>query len=146
MLAASGAVCREFSFLDEIDEERDRAEQVARIPLTGSRRGGAGRMRRKIEEFLFDLLGWSRSDKFLSPTRRREVACLLEIHRMTITEAMRALVGNPKLMATLPPGPPGAPAVVATSGNRLMDVRNGKPRTYTGKFRTIARYNGRSSI
>jgi len=30
MLAASGAVSREFSFLDEIDEERDRAEQVAR--------------------------------------------------------------------------------------------------------------------
>ena len=49
---------------------------------------------------------------------------------MTIIEAMRALVGNPKLMATLPPGPPDAPAVVASRGNRLLDVRNGKPRTY----------------
>jgi len=53
---------------------------------------------------------------------------------MTIVEAVRALVGNPKLMATLPPGPPEAPAVVATSGNRLLDVRNGRPRTYVPKF------------
>ena len=30
MMAASGAVWREFFFLDEIDEERDRADQVAR--------------------------------------------------------------------------------------------------------------------
>lgn len=53
---------------------------------------------------------------------------------MTIVEAMRALVGNPKLMALLPPGPPNAPAVVATPGNRLLDVRSGKPRTYQPKF------------
>ena len=53
---------------------------------------------------------------------------------MTIVEAMRALVGNPKLLATLPGERGTVPAVVATSGNRFLDVRNGKPRTYVPKL------------
>ena len=65
------------------------------------------------------MLGWSRSDRFLSPMARREVANLLETGLMTIVEALRALAGNSKLMATLPPGPPEAPAVVATLGQSV---------------------------
>ena len=53
---------------------------------------------------------------------------------MTIVEAMRALVGNPKLLATLPGERGEVPAVVATRGNRFLDVRNGKPRTYQPKY------------
>ena len=53
---------------------------------------------------------------------------------MTIVEALRALVGNPKLLATLPGERGEVPAVVATSGNRFLDVRNGKPRTYVPKL------------
>jgi hypothetical protein len=53
---------------------------------------------------------------------------------MTIVEALRALVGNPKLLATLPGERGSVPAVVATSGNRFLDVRSGKPRTYVPKL------------
>jgi len=53
---------------------------------------------------------------------------------MTIAEALRALTGNPKLLAVLPPGPPDQPALTMTPGNRIMDVRNGKPRTYQPKY------------
>jgi hypothetical protein len=53
---------------------------------------------------------------------------------VTIIEALRGLVGNPKLIAVLPPGPPDQPALTMTPGNRILDVRNGKPRDYTPKF------------
>ena len=45
--------------------------------------------------------------------------------------------GQPKADGDAPAWPPDAPAVVATSGNRLMDVRNGKPRTYVPKLFAI---------
>lgn len=53
---------------------------------------------------------------------------------MTLAEALRALIGNPKLLAVLPPGPPDQPALTMTPGNRILDVRNGKPRDYTPKL------------
>jgi len=53
---------------------------------------------------------------------------------MTIIEALRAIAGNPKLLAVLPPGPPDQPALITTPGMRVMDVRNGKPRDYTPKY------------
>ena len=56
---------------------------------------------------------------------------------MTLVEAVRAIAGNPKLLAVLPPGAPEQPAIVVTPGMRIMDVRNGKPRTYTPKYSDI---------
>ena len=53
---------------------------------------------------------------------------------MTIQEALRALVGNPKLLATLPGERGAVPALVMTPGNAILDVRNGKPRGYQPKF------------
>ena len=53
---------------------------------------------------------------------------------MTIVEALRAVAGNPKLLAVLPPGPPEQPALITTPGMRIMDVRCGKPRTYQPKY------------
>ena len=58
----------------------------------------------------------------------------LRVYAMTIAEALLAIAGNPKLLAVLPPGPPDQPALIMTPGNRIMDVRTGKPHTYTGKF------------
>ncbi|MGA7764068.1 MAG: hypothetical protein WCA59_20170 [Candidatus Binataceae bacterium] len=53
---------------------------------------------------------------------------------MDFPEVLRRIAGNPKLLAVLPPGPPGAPAIVLTSQMKLMDVRSGKPHRYSGKF------------
>jgi hypothetical protein len=53
---------------------------------------------------------------------------------MTLVEALRALTGNPKLIAVLPPGAPDQPVLTMTPGNRILDVRNGKPRDYTPKY------------
>jgi hypothetical protein len=53
---------------------------------------------------------------------------------VTILEALRAVCGNPKLLAVLPPGPPEQPALITTPGMRIMDVRNGKPRTFQPKY------------
>jgi hypothetical protein len=53
---------------------------------------------------------------------------------MTFVEALRAIAGNPKLLAVLPPGPPDQPAIILTPQMRVMDVRSGKPCKYTGKY------------
>ena len=43
------------------------------MQVTRSRRPAQAVHAEKIEEFLFDLLGWSRSDKFLFPTNRQDL-------------------------------------------------------------------------
>lgn len=53
---------------------------------------------------------------------------------MTITEALRALAGNPKLLAILQPGPPEQPALILTSQMRIRDVRCGRETNYTPKY------------
>ena len=53
---------------------------------------------------------------------------------MTVVEALRAICGNPKLLAVLPPGPPDQPALITTPNMRIMDVRNGNPRTWQPKY------------
>lgn len=53
---------------------------------------------------------------------------------MDFAEALRRIAGNPKLMMTLPPGPPATPALVISPQMRILDVRSGKPSGYRGKF------------
>ena len=53
---------------------------------------------------------------------------------MDFPEVLRRIAGNPKLLAVLPPGPPGAPAIILTPQMRVMDVRSGKPCKFNGKF------------
>jgi hypothetical protein len=49
---------------------------------------------------------------------------------MSFPDAMRALAGNSQFLAILP----GGPIVVMTPRGHLKDIRNGKPRGYSGKF------------
>ena len=49
---------------------------------------------------------------------------------MDFPSAIRALAGNTFLIAFLD----GGPVLVMNSHNHVIDVRNGKARTYTGKF------------
>lgn len=56
---------------------------------------------------------------------------------MDLPEVLRRLAGNPKLMATLPPGPPAAPAIVISPQMRILDVRSGKPGKWSPRFSDI---------
>jgi len=49
---------------------------------------------------------------------------------MTFPDAVRALCGNREFLAILPNGP----ILLMTPRSHLVDIRNGKPRGYTGKF------------
>ena len=104
------------------------------MQVTRSRRPAQAIYAKKNEEFLFDLLGWSRSDKFLFPTYRQGLLHSVGKYDMDFPEVLRRIAGNPKLLAVLPPGPPGAPAIILTPQMRVMDVRSGKPCKFNGKF------------
>lgn len=49
---------------------------------------------------------------------------------MDFPTAIRGLAGNPQMIAFLP----GGPMLVMNPRNLVVDLRNGKPRQYQGKF------------
>lgn len=49
---------------------------------------------------------------------------------MDFPTALKGLAGNPQFIAFLPNGP----MIVMTARNLVVDIRNGKPRQYAGKF------------
>lgn len=53
---------------------------------------------------------------------------------MELSEVLRRIAGNPKLLAVLPPGPPDQPALVVSAKMQVMDVRNGNPRRFVPKY------------
>jgi hypothetical protein len=53
---------------------------------------------------------------------------------MELSEVLRRIAGNPKLLAVLPPGAPEQPALVVSAKMQVLDVRNGKPRRFVPKF------------
>jgi len=54
-----------------------------------------------------------------------------------LPQALKALAGNPKLLAQLPPYPPHAPAIIVTPQMRILDVRSGKPCKWAPRFSDI---------
>lgn len=57
---------------------------------------------------------------------------------MTIQEAVKALVGNSDLLATLPGERGTVPALHMGSSMQISDVRNGTARRYVPKFTDLA--------
>ena len=56
---------------------------------------------------------------------------------MDFVQAVRALHGNTDLMAVLPGAPGDVPHLFIGQGTRILDVRNGRPRSYVPKLADI---------
>lgn len=56
---------------------------------------------------------------------------------MDFVQAVRALHGNTDLMAVLPGARGEVPSLFIGQGTRILDVRNGRPRSYVPKLADI---------